>query len=185
MTWHPTHEIASPDPGAAAALRKPESCTVCHTGRSLAWATESSRRFWPHAGEKQEAGADDSVPELVRALFAGDVVYRTLAAHRLSAPSPESEVAERVVPLLAELLIDPYPNVRRTARESLVRLTGRTDLPLALDPLARRDALRRELQAARPAPAAGWPFLPDGALDRARLEQWKRERQEVPVSIGE
>jgi predicted CXXCH cytochrome family protein len=191
MTWHPTHEISSPEPGSAAALRKPESCTLCHSGRSLAWASEWSQRYWPRTAEHNAPPLEDAerlaAPELARALFAGDVVYRTLAAERLSAPSPDPEVADRVVPLLAELLTDPYPNVRRTARNALARLTGRADLPEALDPVERRDATRRELQAAarRPAPLAGWPFLPDGALDRARLEQWKRERQEVPVSIGE
>ena len=115
------------------------------------------------------------------------MVYRTLAAERLAVPSPDPEVAEHVVPLLAELLLDPYPNVRRTARASLARLTGRTDLPLALDPIALRDAARRELQSTvrTAARAPQWPFLPDGTLDRARLEQWKSERQEVPVSIGE
>lgn len=191
MTWHPTHEISTPQPAAAAALHKPESCTVCHTGRSLAWAVESSRRFWPgheaHEPSPVDRGDRLAAPELVRALFAGDVVYRTLAAARLSVPSPDAEVADRVVPLLAELLIDPYPNVRRTARLGLVRLTGNTDLPQALDALELRDAARRELQASGRAPGSlsGWPFLADGTLNRARLEQWKRERQEVPVSIGE
>ena len=190
MTWHPTHEISSPDPRAAAGLRKPDACTVCHSGRSLAWAVERSLRFWPRMGERAAPAADPArlgAPELARTLFAGDVVYRSLAAARFAEPSPDPEPAGRVVPLLAELLVDPYPNVRRTAREALVRLTGRTDLPRALDPVRRREAARRELQAGapRPAPLPGWPFAPDGALDRARLEEWKRERQEVPVSIGE
>ena len=122
----------------------------------------------------------------MRALFAGDVVYRTLAAHRLGMPATEAEVPELAVPLLAELLLDPYPNVRRTAIISLARLTGRSDLPQALDALEER---RRayDLLTARPAraAAAGWPYLDEGKVDRGILAAWTGDRIEVPISIGE
>ncbi|HKQ61063.1 MAG TPA: hypothetical protein VJS92_07215, partial [Candidatus Polarisedimenticolaceae bacterium] len=68
-----------------------------------------------------------------------------------------------------------------------VRLTGRDDWPLALDPAERREAARRSIQTAagRIDPLAGWPFARDGTLDARTLEGWRRERQEVAVSIGE
>jgi len=174
MSWHPSHQISSPDPAAAARTGTPDACTLCHSGRSRGWAA------------KRPAGRSEP-PELVHALFAGDAVYRTLAAERLGHPSPDPGVAERTVPLLAELLLDPYPAVRRTAREALARLTGRADLPGALDTLPLRRAERARLQDTARPPAAedGWPFTAAGALDRRRLAEWKHERREAEVSIGE
>jgi hypothetical protein len=142
--------------------------------------------MWP---DRTRRGSEviTGVPELAHALFAGDAVYRALAAARFGEPSPDADVTSAAVPLLAELLLDPYPNVRRTAREALVRLTGLTDLPHAQDPEAARDAARLRLEAgASPsAPQAGWPFAANGELDRKRLAEWKHERRESEVSIGE
>ena len=188
LTWHPTHRISSPDPAAAPGT--PDACTLCHSGRSRAWASASIARLWPNARDRSRPAFDparDPAPELVSALFTGDAVYRALAASRLGAPSPDTEVSARVVPLLAELLVDPYPNVRRLAREAIVRLTGRTDLPRAEEPAELRDAARRQLQSSssRVAPMAGWPFTADGTLDRPRLAEWAHERHESGVSVGE
>jgi predicted CXXCH cytochrome family protein len=190
MTWHPTHRISTPDPAAAAVSGTPDACTLCHSGRSLAWAATSLARIWPNARGRSTSPANSTraaVPELVHALFAGDAVYRALAASRLGQPSPDVEVSQRAVPLLAELLLDAYPSVRRTARGALVRLTGRTDLPQALDAAPLRDAARRQIEASAPRVpvVAGWPFTADGALNRTRLEEWVHERREVEVSIGE
>jgi hypothetical protein len=129
----------------------------------------------------------DGAPELAHALFAGDAVYRALAAGRMGEASPDPGVPAAAVPLLAQLLIDPYPNVRRTARYALARLTGQSDLPQANDAAVLRDAARRRLETAAkpPVPDAGWPFTADGALDRKRLAEWEHERREAEVSIGE
>jgi len=182
MTWHPSHLIASPDPRAAASTDTPDACTVCHTGRSRTWAAAA------RAHDASAVGASrDDPPELVRALFAGDAVYRALAAARLAEPSPDRGVTDAAVPLLAQLLVDRYPNVRRTAREALVRLTGRNDLPHAQDALALRDAVRIQLETgvSRVAPPAGWPFTATGALDRTRIAEWEHERREAEIAIGE
>lgn len=187
MSWHPTHEIVSPDPRRAAGFRMPDACTLCHAGRSRRWAAEQTETWWPGA---QRGGGPRELPEepeMARALFAGDVVYRTLAAHALGRPSPEREAARAAVPLLAQLLIDPFPNVRRTARLSLVGLLSRGDLPWALDPLDERRRMLDVLSAQPVLPplGEGWPFLEDGGLDRGMLDGWAAERVEVPVAIGE
>jgi hypothetical protein len=186
MSWHPTHEIVSPDPRRAAGFEMPDACTLCHTGRSRRWAAAQTEAWWPgarHGGLKELP----EVPEMARALFAGDVVYRTLAAHALGRPSPEGEVSRATVPLLAQLLTDPFPNVRRTARLSLAGLLSRGDLPWALDPLDERRRMRDVLSAQPVLPplGVGWPFLEDGSLDRQLLDGWAAERVEVPVAIGE
>ncbi len=192
MTWHPSHQISSPDPAAAAASGTPDACTLCHSGRSLAWATAAVERLWPQAAARSKIALDvdrASAPEMARALFAGDAVYRSLAAFRLGESSPDREVAGRAVPLLAELLVDPYPGVRRDARAALVKLSGRADLPRAQDAAALRDAARQRLEGEAPRPSpfvAGWPFDANGVLDRSQLAAWEHERlPDDEISIGE
>jgi predicted CXXCH cytochrome family protein len=189
MSWHPTHRISSPDPESAAVSGTPDACTLCHSGRSRGWAASAAAGFWPHANRSRPrpGPAGEDSPELVRALFAGDAVYRALAASRFGSPSPDPEVGARAAPLLAELLVDPYPNVRRLALEALARLTGRADLPSAQDSFLSRDTARRQLESsAIPVPpVAGWPFTADGVLDRPHLAEWMHERREAEVSVGE
>ncbi len=188
MTWHPTHEIVAPDPGESAAADKPDACTSCHAGRSRAWADAAADRLWPSRRRHglPEAARGDA-PELARALFAGDAVYRAFAAWRLGAApeTAEPEVARLAVPLLGEALLDPFANVRRTAALSLDRL-GRRDVPRALEPEALRRAAREALQAEPLHDSSpGWPVGPDGMLDREVLAAWISSREEVPFSFGE
>jgi|CXWL01.1.fsa_nt_gi predicted CXXCH cytochrome family protein len=192
MSWHPSHQIQSPDPRAAARLAMPDACTTCHTGRSRSWAATERERLWGPAPSGTRPGDRPlpRVPEIPRALLAGDVVYRTLAAARLAEDSPEPDAGRFAVPILGELLLDPYPNVRRTARLALLRWAGSgIVVPYAHDPLAERLALR-DLLTARPLSpvpplAAGWPFDPGGRPIPELLQSWAAERVEVPVSIGE
>jgi len=186
MTWHPTHEIVAPDPGASAAAEKPDACTACHAGRSRAWAEAEADRMWPARakhGLPEDARGD--APELARALFAGDAVYRTFAAWRLGEASAEPEAARLAVPLLAEALLDPFANVRRTAALSLDRL-GHGGIPRALEAEERRVAARDSLQASPVATTSpGWPLRADGMLDREVLAAWTSSREEVAFSFGE
>ena len=201
MTWHPTHQIDSPDPAAAASVAKPDACTACHVGRSRAWAQAQSDRLWPRRLRAVGASAPGSAAappaaalpaaalpaaaEIPRALFAGDALYRTLAAHRLGLPAPEPEAARLAVPLLAEALLDDYPNVRRTAAISLRALTGRDDVPDAHAPVDARRAFRDAVQARRVTGVPGWPFTAEGGVDRETIEAWKAAREEIPISVGE
>ena len=189
MTWHPTHLIGSPDPVAERAIGKPDACTTCHVGRSIAWADaqwpRQRRASEPHADPRADLEADLQDAEIPRALFAGDALYRTLAAHRLGLPAPEPEAARLAVPLLAEALLDPYPNVRRTAGISLRALTGRDDVPHANDPIELRMAFRDAVQSRPVEPAAGWPFGADGRLDRETIARWTSQREEIPITVGE
>ncbi len=191
MTWHPSHLIRNPDPARAARFGKPDACTLCHTGRSIRWAAEKTRELWPGHGGSPE-GLDESydLAELPRALSSGDAVYRTLAAAQLGrTPVDDGVTNEMIVPLLANALLDPYPNVRRTARLSLVALLGTEEIPHALDEEADRRAVSRELVSrplrGRAAHELGGLFDERGRLDLALVEHLAERRVELPVSIGE
>ncbi|MDH3284452.1 MAG: hypothetical protein OEQ13_06890, partial [Acidobacteriota bacterium] len=191
MTWHPSHLIRNPDPARAARFDKPDACTLCHTGRSIRWAAEKTRELWPGHGSSPE-GLDASyeLAEVARALQSGDAVYRTLAAAQLARPPADEGVTkEMLVPLLANALVDPYPNVRRTARLSLVALLGSEKIPFALAPEAERRALRRELAGRRLPGRAVHELAPlfdeRGLLDGRLILSLEGRRVELPVSIGE
>ncbi|MBX7246675.1 MAG: hypothetical protein K1X53_14355 [Candidatus Sumerlaeaceae bacterium] len=190
MSWHPTHEIKTPDPVHSAEFKKPDACTVCHTDKSLQWAEARVRDWWPKEGRTTAAlAAEFATPEIPRALFAGDAVYRTLAAQRLGLPAPSRRMAKWAVPMLAMALTDEYPNVRRTARNSLVALTGDSSLPQALDPAeARTEAMGRWAHdPVTPAPSARtrMPFDAQGLINTTQTIEWKKMRVEVPVTVGE
>jgi predicted CXXCH cytochrome family protein len=190
MTWHPTHEIASPDPADAARHDKPDACTLCHAGRSRAWAVSRTRETWPKATSALAApNLDLELPEIPRALLGGDVVYRALAAHRLGEAPLEPEIQTLALALLGEALLDPYPNVRRTASRALTQLLVRRDLPLAHAPEAERGAWRNRLATIPIDLPEGveprWPVGVDGRPDSDLVARLIRERSEIPVPIGE
>jgi predicted CXXCH cytochrome family protein len=178
MTFHPTHQIEAPDPRHSARHNKPDACTVCHTGQSAEWAAAKVAEWWPDAArDSTPMPAGSGAPEIARALFSGDVVYRTLAAWRLGMESPDPGMREATVPLLAQLLEDPYPNVRRVAAISLRALTG-SDMPHAHDPLPLREATRSAL-------SPQGPRTPDGRVHPELVAEWISARKEVPFAFGE
>lgn len=190
MSWHPTHEIGSPDPAHSARYNKPDACTLCHSGQSLRWAAEKSKAWWPDA-VADPAGLDArfDLAELPRALFAGDVVYRALAAHRLGQPSPDAGVDALAPPLLGVTLLDPFPSVRRMARNALADRLPQRSWPFALDDEAQRRRARDALLAQpirETLPPALAPFsAADGRLRMDLLEELIDGREEVPFSFGE
>lgn len=173
MSWHPSHQISTPAPAAARAHDKPDACTLCHLGRSRSWAETEVQRLWPHGAAASPRA--EELPELARALLAGDVVYRTLAAERLGDTPPRGEEIDALArTVLAEALVDGYPNVRRSARNALQKLgVDAATLPLALAPLPERESARQRLS---PSPAV---------LSAEQIAALRAGRREVSISFGE
>jgi predicted CXXCH cytochrome family protein len=191
MAWHPNHQIQTPDPVRSSKAMKPDACTLCHTGRSIAWAVREMQRLWPdHGGPAENLDPSYQLAELARALQSADAVYRTLAAHSLGAPPFDPKTSpELLIPLLAGALTDPYPNVRRTAANSLRQLTGMTDVPWAHSPIATRSKFREiwmQHAVSREIPDGFRPLYdPQGKLDLQLVAQLMQRRRELPISIGE
>lgn len=203
LTAHPTHRISSPDPSRAWVHQMPEACTLCHTNRTAAWASDATRALWgvSSASDAPRDGAF-AVAESVRALLAGDVVQRALAADAFGdARGYAADPAARLwaVPLLLVAAEDPYPAVRHMAMRSARRLAERAGvgggLP-AFDALAPPDARRAALDGWR----AWWARLDkgrvahpgaeaplDGALAPVadRIAALVASRDNTAVSIGE
>ncbi|MBJ6763829.1 hypothetical protein JGU66_23905 [Myxococcaceae bacterium JPH2] len=126
MTVHPSHRIQTPDPSRAWRHEMPEACTLCHTDRSAKWAAttlQAQRGLSPREDLPEDSSFE--VAESLRALLAGDVVQRVVAASALGdARSATAQPLARLwaVPFLTQALEDDYPAVRRVAWQSLERL---------------------------------------------------------------
>ncbi len=85
MSFHPTHEIAVPDPTLTASQAVPNACNQCHLDKSVNWAIGESKRLWPKRFEAAQASTDElfDQPEGQRALFAGDALSRAMEAEAL------------------------------------------------------------------------------------------------------
>jgi hypothetical protein len=118
MTFHPTHEISVPRPETTAQNQTPNACNQCHADKSVNWAIAATKNLWAEAYKDAaiSKNAQFDQPEVVRMLFAGDALQRSLAAFTLS----KNADADFAAPLLIEAFAtDNYPIVRFFAAEGL------------------------------------------------------------------
>lgn len=188
---HRSHRIDSPSVQASLETGRPNACNLCHLDRSLAWTAEHL-----------EARYGVEAPELTReqreiaasALWAlrGDAGQRILIAWHMGwEPALAVSGEEWMVPILKELVQDPYDAVRFVAGRSLGRHPGYDDIDY--DYVAGPEHLRRTAQAidarwaSRQHEARGRSLLQqqDGALDLALLSRLLAERDQRPVSLHE
>ena len=122
---HRSHRIEVPDPARAAAAGRPDACTGCHVGRTVAWAEGAARRFWGGDRSPATTVVDGSSPE--EAIFAGEPVARAVAADALGSAPPldGADGRSRRLGILLDVMVrDRYPAVRHLAWRSLRRLTS-------------------------------------------------------------
>jgi predicted CXXCH cytochrome family protein len=213
---HPTHRIQVPDPSRAWRHDMPEACTLCHVNRTAAWAAEAmTERFGQAAGSAATAAAAEPAPEgdfreiaeSVRALFAGDVVQRAVAARALDRAVPYAETEPGspggqplwAVPLLILTLEDDYPAIRRFAARGLRELLARegvTPPETGFDPMdgaaERAAALERWWgwwaaadKGGIPHPGEAVPLDEDLMPRREVMARLKAGRDERVIAIGE
>jgi len=189
---HRSHRIESPDPARAARMGRPDACTLCHVERGRGWAVEAAQRLFgdrtgPVASPSDEAGADaggGALPEVRRALLAGDPIERAVAADALgrstAAADPRTREA-RLGALFDVMENDSYPAVRRIAWRSARALAETSDAPFEnyrpASSRARRGIAIRAILAALP----GAVRRPDAA-QAARLRALASETR---IHIGE
>jgi predicted CXXCH cytochrome family protein len=197
---HPTHRIQRPDPSRAWRYDMPEACTVCHTNRTASWAARAlSRQYRLPLPPDVPEGA---VAETVRALLAGDVVQRAVAARALAAErSYTGDAVERlwVVPFLLLTLEDDYPAIRRFAYQGLRAVVARAgsfrDLPevdVQSPPETRRAAVARWWTWWRsldkksiPHPGPEVPLDERLELVAERVDALRRLQNNNSIAIGE
>jgi hypothetical protein len=134
---HRSHQIEVPDPARDAETGRPDACTLCHQDRSPGWAARAQAELWGRPRREPQVrldGAPLDLPDAIASLHAGDPVQRVVYASALGNPETAIPAGDRAFTQLhlMELLTDDYPSVRRTARQSLLRLE--VDRPTGLRP---------------------------------------------------
>lgn len=177
-----SHHIDTPSVVTTLETGRPNACNACHLDRSLAWAAGWIERWY--GSPRPEVALSDE-PAMARAALAGDAGQRALAAWHLGwAPARRASALASDehgwdVPLLAELLVDPYPAVRWVAFRSLRTILG-TDF-------ASPDALNHDPEGLRARTLDRWGVgsARDGFIGAETRARWSAERDETPVTLAE
>lgn len=193
------HQIDSPRVATTLATARPNACNLCHLDRTLAWTAERLTAWYGQpAVELPEKFR--VVSPIVQAALAGDAGQRALAAWHLGwAPARALTGDDWQAPVLARLLDDPYSAVRYIAFQSLRQLPGFRDFTYDyVGPDAER-ARRAQAALERWTPAsvtglsrdrdrsarAALLLNDDGTSSAARVEEWRRRRDDRPMRLRE
>lgn len=194
-----SHQVGSPRISDQLSTGRPNACNLCHLDKTLDWSAGYLTRWYQHPSpgltRDQSAVADS-----VRLALTGDAGQRALMAWHLGWDSA-LEVSGKawVVPVLAQLLDDPYSAVRCVAERSLKQVDQRLvpagyDFAVAVDSRSPvRDGVLenwRKLTASLPPdkqtmPASTLVQTEDPAQMNRRFEQLIRERDTKPVRLRE
>ena len=117
-----SHEITSPTVQATLDSGRPNACNQCHLDQSLAWTAEYLHDWYEQPLPDALDDYERAVPATAVAALRGDAGERVLMAWTLGW-EPALEVSGRhwTMPLLGQLLLDPYDAVRIVAERSLRR----------------------------------------------------------------
>jgi len=189
-----SHQVDSPSVASTLATRRENACNLCHLDRSLGWVADAMERWYgtprPELSNEQETLADG----LLQALR-GDAGQRAMLAWHMGwAPARAASRDDWMVPVLAQLLEDPYAAVRYVAGRSLVQVPGFEGFEVFH--LAGPDVLRGKGQealarwralspASGRAPGEAVLIGQDGALDRRRFDDLLAERDDRRVVRNE
>jgi hypothetical protein len=191
-----SHQIDSPNAATTLSTGRMNACNLCHMDRTLAWTAQHLESWYGIAPPEIAAADQREVAEGVLHALRGDAGQRAIAAWNMGrAEVREASGSDWMLPVLAELLLDPYEGVRHAAFGSVRALPGhgedRFDY-LAPEPERRaaRDALLARWQGEPRAAIAGDArrVLRHGdgdGLDRARLQALLSQRDDRRVFRGE
>jgi len=118
-----SHQVSSPRVADQLATGRPNACNLCHLDKSLAWtAAHLAQR---RGGEPAPglSAIETNLADSVRLALSGDAGQRVLLAWHFGwEPALKVSGKSWGVPVLAELLDDPYAAVRCVAERSLTRV---------------------------------------------------------------
>lgn len=201
---HPSHRIDNPDPSRAWRYAMPEACTLCHTNQTAVWAADWVEARYGLTSAERPSDPAFAVAENVRALLAGDVIQRSVAALAFAevgtyTPDPRGRLWATPF-LLYSMEHDEYAAIRQFAWRSLRALLARADLtPADLPPFAfqAEPAQRQAVVAAWrrwweqldktgiPHPGPTVPLDAAFNLQPAVVEALWQQRDDRSISIGE
>jgi len=180
-----SHTIDSPSVSASLATGRPNACNQCHLDRSLGWtARELSRRY----GVPVPDGVPHDDAASISWALSGDAGQRALMAWNFGwAPARQASGTDWMVPVLGQLIDDPYDAVRFIAARSLRRFDGFSNWEY--------DFMSSRVSRAQAKRAiwSGWSGSPndvvlvrsDGSYDWERFEKLVSDRDDRRVNLQE
>lgn len=191
-----SHTISNPSLSESRDSGRPNACNHCHLDKTLAW-TADALRAWTGEPSPPIPPVLARVPVSIVWALAGDAGQRALVAWSMGwqpAVSTSQHGEGWMTPLLAHLLMDPYPAVRAIAARSLTRQPGFGDLDVDAwaPPADRRDAAERAVERWATARRArgepldlGFLFTAGGPLPPDLLDRLQRQRNDHRVELAE
>ena len=119
-----SHRIDSPTAAMTIKNGRPNACVLCHLDRTMPWIDEKLVEWYGHEKSSTSDIANNSSPA-VALLLSGDAVQRAVMAWNFGRDEAREASGDQwQLPLLAELLDDPYSVVRVTAQKSIMNYPG-------------------------------------------------------------
>jgi len=190
-----SHQIDSPSVAAELSTGRMNACNLCHMDQTLAWTAEKLSAWYGIASPPVAEPEEREVADGMRNALHGNAAQRAIAAWNMRRDEVrEASGSDWMIPVLARLLLDPYPAVRHAAAGSIRAIPGyelRDFDYLAPEEVRRgaEQALLAQWRSAgrRPPADAAARLLQDGrgALDEARFEALLGQRDDRRVFRGE
>lgn len=188
-----SHRIGSPNVAVSAQHGRPNACNLCHVDRSLDWAAKHLTSWYdtPTVALNDE---QRRVSAVLLWMLKGDALQRAIAAWHLGwEPAREASGDRWQARFLAQLLQDPYAQVRLIASGSLRRMPGfdNFEYDFLSDRRLQREAAGRAVDHWRPLSSVTDErrdaLLLDehGRVDPELLKRLLDERDDSPISIPE
>ena len=185
-----SHQVDVPDVANALATGRPTACNLCHVDATLAWTAEQLESGWGRKSPELDPEHERTSQVALEALR-GDAGLRAMAAWHLGwQPALEVSGDDWMVPLLAQLLEDPYAAVRHIAATSLQGRPGFEGFEYDyIAPRPEREAARLEAleRWRRSRPDQGRRSDEAVLMDELSEPQWERieallsRRDDTPV----
>lgn len=184
-----SHTIDTPSVKVTKEVGRPNGCNGCHVDKTLAW-TQGHMSTWYGAEPVTLSQDEREVSVTVLNALRGDAADRALAVWALGWPQARAVSGDLwQIPILIQLLDDPYDTVRYVAGKRLQAQPGFEDFEydFVAPPAQRAEAVERARARWRGAPGASGAVLIDdqGQLRRARFEALLKQRDDSPVSLPE
>ena len=189
-----SHHVSSPSVQESLETGRPNACNQCHMDKSLEW---TAKRLNERHGVTEPALDIDSREVAASLLWGikGDAGQRALMAWTAGwEEAKEASGDEWQVPMLAQMLVDPYSAVRRIAARSLRTYPGFDDLDYDPDwDIERRRAVgfavvnrwSEQLRDRDVEPDPLTLMIGPGQFDRKRFGKLAAQRDNRPMYLNE
>jgi hypothetical protein len=191
-----THLVGSPDVATSLASGRPNACNLCHLDQTLGWSARWLDDWYgtpqPTIDQEDQRQLSDAMLNATR----GHATQRALAAWHMGwAPAQQASGTDWMIPLLVEMLMDPYSAVRFIAHRSITTIPGYEafEFDYLASPEERRAtamtiAAHWAQQPRAPQPeglAARVPVDQHGGVDQALLARLRAGRDNRRIYLAE